>query len=350
MQQHQHQQQQHQHHQQQGVPQPFGLIIPGQAVRTDFEPVDASASKFTMALHFPSPSPSSTNFTTATDATAAAAGGGGGVGGGVKSPTAIADIVFFLLPNITLPANTGATLYWSATSHNPNPSPLHHPSSQHVTMNGMDHTPFSNYHANHHIHPNHSNSNSNFNPHQNQHHQQHHQQQQQQHTSEFELLGALTPDKTSAVFRTGWGTHERLLSLISNAINATNSSNTTTMNTTTSTSTSTITSTPNGGITITLGISLESLDAISNLSLNKGGVSDRTNVAKKIAMDLFNYLQSFDSSSSTTDASTSTNANGTSGTVKSGWMMVPMNVFERWFTRFENKISRDPNFFMKHEI
>jgi hypothetical protein len=66
-------------------------------------------------------------------------------------------------------------------------------------------------------------------------------------------------------------------------------------------------------------------------------VEDKKNVAKKIATDLFNFLQSFGDT-------------GTGGNVKNGWMMVPVNVFDRWFKRFEGKIERDPNFFMKSSV
>ena len=56
---------------------------------------------------------------------------------------------------------------------------------------------------------------------------------------------------------------------------------------------------------------------------------DRGQVAKKIAMNLFNYLQSFDDVGS-----------------QRGIMTVPTNVFERWIKRFEEKFALDPNFFM----
>ena len=135
----------------------------------------------------------------------------------------------------------------------------------------------------------------------------------------FELLGALTPDKTSAVFRTGWATHDQLLHLIQQTFDRDRNINTN-----------------YEGIMVTLGVSIEPLDNISNLDLesNCKGVEDRKNVAKKIATDLFNYLQSFDEV----------------GNAGSGWMTVPVNVFERWFKRFEGKIDRDPNFFMKSSV
>lgn len=132
-------------------------------------------------------------------------------------------------------------------------------------------------------------------------------------SSGFELLGALTPTKTSAVFRTGWSSHDQLLHIIEQQRQQPSQS---------------------AGIKITLGVSIESLDNISNLQILERGVEDRKNVAKKIATDLFNYLQSFDGVGSATN----------------GLMTVPSNVFERWFKRFEGKLSRDPNFFMKNSV
>ena len=165
-----------------------------------------------------------------------------------------AVVVFFLLPNITLPQNTGALIYWSAAS-----AAAHH----------HDTTPSS---------------------------------------SSFELLGALTPTRTSSILRTGWSTNEPLHQLLQS------------------------TSPSDSFVNITFGISIEPLDNVTNLQsdLDKSNVERKNNVAQKIALDLFNYLQSFDD--------TQQNRNG--------WMNVPTNVFDRWFKRFEMKLGRDPNFFM----
>jgi len=87
--------------------------------------------------------------------------------------------------------------------------------------------------------------------------------------------------------------------------------------------------------TVTFGISIESTQNIANLEIINKGVEDRVvDVAKKIALNLFNYLQSFDDCNSSR---------------RNGTMMVPVNVFERWITRFQNKYRIDPNFFMKTE-
>ena len=123
-------------------------------------------------------------------------------------------------------------------------------------------------------------------------------------TTGFELLGAISGDRPSAVLRTSWGTNDLLAAHAS-------SPNT------------------NVNITITLGVSIEPLSNISNLQIAEKGAEDRLDVAKKIAKNLFTFMQSFDD------------------TNRPGWMTVPTNVFERWLTRFENKSRVDPNFFMK---
>jgi len=205
------------------VSQIFGLIVPGRNILTDFVPTDHTGTKFTMTLNFPCTS-------------------------NEDSPFSVTDLVFFLLPNIHLPENRGASLYWSAA------------------VSGSS------------------------------------------NASGFELLGALTPSKPSAVYRTGWASHEALLSL----------------------SQSFSPSSPYG-ITITLGVSIEPLESIANLGISKGGVEERKNEGKKIAMNLYNFLQSFDDG----------------GNARAGWMTVPTNVFDRWFKRFEEKLKRDPSFFMK---
>ena len=124
----------------------------------------------------------------------------------------------------------------------------------------------------------------------------------------FELLGALTPTKPSGVFRTGWSMNESLIHLWQQQQSS------------------------GGGISITLGISIEPLGNISNIpGVQNQGVENRGDIAKKIALDLFQYLQSFDEAGS-----------------RKGWMSVPTNVFERWYRRFEEKLGRDPSFFLKN--
>eukprot|EP00553_Chaetoceros_curvisetus_P006607 CAMPEP_0204618314 /NCGR_PEP_ID=MMETSP0717-20131115/4999_1 /ASSEMBLY_ACC=CAM_ASM_000666 /TAXON_ID=230516 /ORGANISM="Chaetoceros curvisetus" /LENGTH=262 /DNA_ID=CAMNT_0051632019 /DNA_START=50 /DNA_END=838 /DNA_ORIENTATION=+ len=234
-------------------PPPFGVIFPGNQVITNFIG-DPSGTKFKLTIPF-------TNITSME---------------GENSPAAVSDIVFFLLPNISLPPNTGAMLYWQASPIVPIPT----------------NSPFANMTMNN---------------------------ESQDASSGFELLGALTPNKTSAVFTTGWSTHEALLSMISKVQQNNNNMGN-----------------DNNGINITLGVSMEPLTNIANLShMSDRGVDERKHVAKRIATDLFNYLQSFDD-------------RGTTGVgVRPGMMVVPNNVFDRWLKRFEGKIARDPNFFMK---
>ena len=119
----------------------------------------------------------------------------------------------------------------------------------------------------------------------------------------FELLGTLTPDRQSGVFRTGWGTNEQISNL------------------------------PVGGggpaVMVTIGVSIESLVEVKNQTVDTW--DNRLFVAQKIANDLFHYMQSFDSGN------------------QSGQLQVPTFVFDRWLQRFEARYRRDPNFFMKQQ-
>jgi hypothetical protein len=130
--------------------------------------------------------------------------------------------------------------------------------------------------------------------------------------SGFELLGSLTPSsRPSDIFRTGWSEHGQFLSVG-----------------------------PNQPAVVNIGISIEPLETVRNLtpsgenqlSVSSAATSRRPFVAQKIALDLFNFMQSFD----------------TNGAVGSQSMVVPKNIFDRWWNRFETKIKRDPNFFLKN--
>mmetsp|Transcript_305 Transcript_305/g.607 ORF Transcript_305/g.607 Transcript_305/m.607 type:complete len:215 (+) Transcript_305:26-670(+) len=209
---------------QQQPSQVLGVLIPGGVVRTDFVPSDPSGRKFTLALT--------------------------GITG--RDISTVSELVFFLLPGVSLPQDHGAMLFWQIVST---------PSS-----NTMTSTPFTSGAT----------------------------------TTEFELVGAIANHKPSGVFRTGWATNETLSSA---------------MNSATST------------ITINLGVSIEPISSVQNI----GVIPDKTtHVAKKIASDLFNYMQSFDT-----------------GSGGAGNMVVPKNIFDRWMSRFEAKARVDPNFFMK---
>ena len=125
-----------------------------------------------------------------------------------------------------------------------------------------------------------------------------------QEQSGFELLGSLTRDRPSEIFRTGWSEHDQFLAIG-----------------------------PNEPVTITIGISIEPLDSVQNLAASTANIKNQSRrpfVAQKIAQDLFNFMNSFDT-----------------GSAGSTHMVVPKNIFERWWARFENKSKRDPNFFLK---
>ena len=127
----------------------------------------------------------------------------------------------------------------------------------------------------------------------------------QQEQSGFELLGSLTMEQPSQIFRTGWSEHDQFLAL-----------------------------SPNQPATVTIGLSIEPLESIRNVAnTTSANVNARRPlVAQKIAQDLYNFMQSFDS-----------------GGGMNGSMVVPQNIFERWWKRFENKAKRDPNFFLKND-
>ena len=120
-------------------------------------------------------------------------------------------------------------------------------------------------------------------------------------TTEFELIGYISNDKPSGALRTGWATNDTL----SSALNS-----------------------PSANITINLGVSIEPMASVKNMGLIE---DTTTHVAKKIALDLFNYMSSFDT-----------------GSGGGNMMTVPKNVFDRWLSRFEAKAKIDPNFFMKN--
>lgn len=114
--------------------------------------------------------------------------------------------------------------------------------------------------------------------------------------SNWVLVGSVSPEKQSGIFRTGWPTNEQLA----------------------------------GCPAVHLGVSLEPMSTISNLELVGSGMEDRFNFAHKIAVDLFQYMASFQQ-----------------GNAPAGMMIVPTNVFDKWMERFERKYRLDPNFMLK---
>ena len=63
---------------------------------------------------------------------------------------------------------------------------------------------------------------------------------------------------------------------------------------------------------------------MQNTDLNK-------EYAKKVALNLFTYLKSFDDGAQS----------------QSGLMAVPVNSLEKWFEKFSKKYDMDPNFVYK---
>jgi len=115
----------------------------------------------------------------------------------------------------------------------------------------------------------------------------------------FELFGSISPERPSAIFRTGWGLNESVVAMNQQSC-----------------------------LTVTLGVSVEPFVNIENIQTVD---ESRLHVAKQIATDLFTFMQSFDT--------------GAVGNM----MTVPTNIFDRWMARFEARFRRDPNFFMKSE-
>eukprot|EP01041_Mallomonas_annulata_P006767 gene6767-13713_t len=115
---------------------------------------------------------------------------------------------------------------------------------------------------------------------------------------QWEIIGAISPEKPSGIFRTSWATKEDMI----------------------------------GCPLVQLGVSLESLDTIKNLDLLLSGVDDRRQFAHKIALDLFQFMTSF------------------SHPCQNGQMIIPTNLLDRWMEKFDRKYSMDPNFMMKNNL
>ena len=163
-------------------------------------------------------------------------------------------------------------------------------------------------------------------------------------TTGFALFGALTSTQQSTIYRTGWSEHEQLVTMVQKL-----SSSTATMNS-------------GHDLVLTIGLSIEPIQNVQNIlgdsnnspagimptslpsaaltapdvgslmnqTINSQTTNHRLLVAQKIALDLFHFMQSFDTPS-----------------VNNNMMMVPTNIFDRWYQRFENRYRRDPNFFLK---
>ena len=81
---------------------------------------------------------------------------------------------------------------------------------------------------------------------------------------------------------------------------------------------------------IKLVIQLKSLQEIETNVLISQETDLQKDYAKKVAQNLFNYLQSFDSNCGANNQ-----------------LVVPMNSLEKWFDKFNRKYDMDPNFVYK---
>lgn len=120
----------------------------------------------------------------------------------------------------------------------------------------------------------------------------------------FALLGAVTAEQPSAVLATGWSENVQIAEM----------------------------SSAPAPTAITFGLSLEPIENMFNIGAVQSRVEQgKLHVARKIAGDLFRYMQSFDTGAAAQH------------------LVVPNNIFDRWFQRFENRFRRDPNFFLKSD-
>lgn len=117
--------------------------------------------------------------------------------------------------------------------------------------------------------------------------------------SNWQLLGSLSAHKPSDVFRTGWPEDPELAQVA----------------------------------TVQVGVAVESLAQI-HTSTGHGAneVGSRLQVAKKIAENLFQYMESFTQRHQ---------ANGKE------WLILPTDCLSKWIQRFQRKLTLDPQFFMK---
>eukprot|EP00884_Botryococcus_braunii_P002350 jgi/Botrbrau1/12115/Bobra.0186s0033.1 len=86
--------------------------------------------------------------------------------------------------------------------------------------------------------------------------------------------------------------------------------------------------TPSSAPTVQLGVSLEPEAEARQKEGSK--LAGRQEFAKRVAMDLYRYMESFNEGS------------------LGDRLLLPTNVLERWFTRFDEKFKRDPDYLMRH--
>eukprot|EP00347_Sterkiella_histriomuscorum_P024532 403330782 len=83
-----------------------------------------------------------------------------------------------------------------------------------------------------------------------------------------------------------------------------------------------------------LVVQIESIDKIETCIRIKQETDLNKEFAKKVAMNLFNFMQSF---------------NKNDNTQGDGLLVVPLNTFDKWLDKFMRKYELDPNFVFKSE-
>jgi protein Hikeshi len=78
------------------------------------------------------------------------------------------------------------------------------------------------------------------------------------------------------------------------------------------------------------GVSAEPLQGLLAKESSKMGA--REDFAKRVAFNLFQFMQSFSSRAANDQ------------------LVVPGNVIDRWFTRFQEKFRKDPDFLARQEM
>ena len=113
------------------------------------------------------------------------------------------------------------------------------------------------------------------------------------------MIGSLSANKPSDIFRTGWSEDPELANCPM----------------------------------IQVGVAIEGLSQIqSTTGHGSNEVGNRLQVAQCVAQNLFQYMESF------------TQTHQQNGTE---FLILPTDCLSKWLQRFEHKVKRDPQFFMK---
>lgn len=116
-------------------------------------------------------------------------------------------------------------------------------------------------------------------------------------SKQWHLLGSISSDKPSEIFKTGWSTFPAMAPCKS----------------------------------VMLGISVESIDTVKNLQ--RGVRRDSRELAMHVAKNLHSFMTSF--------AKPVPPALGISNAI-----IVPTDIVDRWMTKFKSKYDKDPTFFI----